>query len=305
MPINGKRSFRNCLVFKAEEELQVDSLLGLWTTLGTSSAAGDRMSLAKATVCLCTYNGGRYLRPLLTSLGEQTLLPAEMLVGDDGSADDTLRIVSDFAANAPFPVKVMSNRRHLGPAGNLEQLLAEAKGDLLFPCDQDDIWASTKIEALARALAKSPGFGAAICNSSLIDSHGEDLPGSLFERVGLDAVTRQLLESGNAMVTIAGRNVIASHALALRRSALDLVLPFGPVRHADWWMALILGATTGILVVDDRLVAYRLHESNTAGLGEDSRLADRASASNCPASRAMPTCWKRRSLESIRCARGS
>jgi glycosyltransferase involved in cell wall biosynthesis len=230
-------------------------------------------------VCLCTYNGSRYLQPLLTSLAEQTLLPTQLLVGDDGSTDNTLQIVSDFSAAASFPVKVLSNQRRLGPAGNLELLLAEATGDVLLPCDQDDIWAPAKIEVLTKALDESPGSGAAICNSSLIDARGKVLPGSLFERVGLDTSIRHLMELGTAMVPIAGRNVLASHALALRRSALDLVLPFGPLRHADWWIALVLGATTGIAVVDDCLVAYRLHDTNAAGLREDLRIAERASAS--------------------------
>jgi glycosyltransferase involved in cell wall biosynthesis len=244
-----------------------------------SRGSGDnRMSSEKATVCLCTYNGGLYLKELLDSLARQTHLPSALLVGDDGSSDDTLQIVREFAANASFPVKVLSNSRRLGPAGNLELLLSEATGSVLFPCDQDDVWEPTKIEVLAKALTDSPGFDGAICNSSLIDARGRVLPGSLFEKVGLDMSIRQLMESGNAMVQIAGRNVVASHALALRRRALDIVLPFGPLRHADWWIALVLGATTGITVVDDCLVAYRLHDTNAAGLREDLRVAERASA---------------------------
>jgi glycosyltransferase involved in cell wall biosynthesis len=237
------------------------------------------MSLERATVCLCTYNGGRYLKELLDSLAKQTLLPSELLVGDDGSSDDTPEILRDFAAYAPCPVEIFANEQRLGPACNLERLLVRATGDILFPCDQDDIWDPGKIEVLARALEESPGSGAAICNSSLIDARGRVLPGSLFERVGLDASIRHLMELGTAMVPIAGRNVVASHALALRRSVLDVVLPFGPLRHADWWIALVLGATTGIAVVDDCLVAYRLHDTNAAGLREDLRIAERASAS--------------------------
>jgi hypothetical protein len=91
-----------------------------------------------------------------------------------------------------------------------------ATGDILFPCDQDDIWDPGKIEVLARALEESPGSGAAICNSSLIDARGRVLPSSLFERVGLDMSIRRRMELGTAMVRIAGRTVVASHALALR-----------------------------------------------------------------------------------------
>jgi glycosyltransferase involved in cell wall biosynthesis len=237
-----------------------------------------------ASVCLCTYNGERYLKELLNSLVAQTLLPSELLVGDDGSSDDTLEILHGFAADAPFPVNILVNEQHLGPAYNLERLLETAAGDILFPCDQDDIWNPRKIEMLANALDESPGSGAAICNSSLIDDEGRSLPGSLFERAGLSATTRELLVSGSsaAVVEISRRNVVASHALAirrnaLRRNALDLVLPLGFHWHADWWIAIVLSATTGITIVDDRLVEYRLHDLNTVGLPEKRPLAERAS----------------------------
>jgi glycosyltransferase involved in cell wall biosynthesis len=59
-----------------------------------------------------------------------------LLVGDDGSTDDTLQIVREFAANASFSAKVLSNQGRLGPAGNLELLLSEATGGVLFPCDE-------------------------------------------------------------------------------------------------------------------------------------------------------------------------
>jgi glycosyltransferase involved in cell wall biosynthesis len=226
-----------------------------------------------ASVCLCTYNGGRYLEDLLDSLAAQTLLPAELLVGDDGSSDDTLEIVRDFAAHAPFPVEILANERSLGPASNLERLLVRAKGDILFPCDQDDIWAPRKIEALTLALDASPPHAAAICNSSFIDAAGRPLPGSLFERIGQADLTRQLVASGSydSMMQVFLHNIAASHALAIRRNALELVLPFRPCWYADWWMALVLSATTGITVLDDCLVAYRLHDSNAVGMPPERR----------------------------------
>jgi len=231
-----------------------------------------------ASVCLCTYNGGRYLKDLLSSLAAQTFLPTELIVGDDGSSDDTSEILRDFAVGAPFPVEILPSERRLGTAANLERLLVRATGNVVFPCDQDDIWDSAKIEVLARTLDRFPDSGAAICNSSLIDGEGRPLEGSLFERAGLDTAVCEVLASGSsaAMVEIARRNPVASHALAIRRSALALVLPFGSDWQADWWIALVLSAVTGIAIVADCLVEYRLHDLNTVGLREKRPLAERA-----------------------------
>jgi len=46
------------------------------------------------------------------------------------------------------------------------------------------------------------------------------------------------------------------------------VLPFGSDWQADWWIALVLSAVTGIAIVADCLVEYRLHDLNTVGLRE-------------------------------------
>ena len=88
------------------------------------------------------------------------------------------------------------------------------------------------------------------------------------------------------MVEIARCNVVASHALAIRRSALDLVLPFGSDWQADWWVALVLSAVTGIAVVENCLVEYRLHDLNTVGLREKIPLAERVSHERWAASSA-------------------
>jgi hypothetical protein len=162
---------------------------------------------------------------------------------------------------------------------NTEQLLEKAEGSILLICDQDDIWQPKKIEVLSSALEAEPSCGAAFCNSSFIDDEGRSLPGSLFESVGLTTSIRARLVGGNAMADIANRNVVASHALAIRSSALELVLPFGPTPYADWWIALVLSATTGLAVVEDCLVSYRLHGANAVGLNKKLLFAERASAS--------------------------
>ena len=46
---------------------------------------------------MATYNGQRFIQKQLDSLAVQTQLPAELVITDDGSTDDTLKIVEAFA----------------------------------------------------------------------------------------------------------------------------------------------------------------------------------------------------------------
>jgi glycosyltransferase involved in cell wall biosynthesis len=70
------------------------------------------------SIALATFNGDKFLRRQLVSLAEQTLMPAELVVTDDGSRDDTLAILEKFSKTAPFPVHVHHNEERLGYRAN-------------------------------------------------------------------------------------------------------------------------------------------------------------------------------------------
>ena len=98
------------------------------------------------SVAMATYNGARFIREQLDSLARQTVLPAELVITDDGSTDNTLEIVADFAARAPFPVRVERNPENLGFRANFMKAASLCTSDLIAFCDQDDIWLPHKIE---------------------------------------------------------------------------------------------------------------------------------------------------------------
>lgn len=64
------------------------------------------MNHLKISIAMATFNGAEFLKEQLVSLVEQTFLPAELVVTDDGSTDETLAILEGFTDVAPFPVSV-------------------------------------------------------------------------------------------------------------------------------------------------------------------------------------------------------
>jgi glycosyltransferase involved in cell wall biosynthesis len=99
------------------------------------------------SVALATYNGARYLPDQLADLSAQSFTPAEVVVCDDASSDDTLSIVDQFAASAPFPVRVHRNPARLGFRENFVRCAAKCSSALIAFCDQDDRWPSHKLRA--------------------------------------------------------------------------------------------------------------------------------------------------------------
>ena len=104
---------------------------------------------ATVSIALCTYNGEKFLDLQLESLRHQTVAPDELIVCDDASSDRSVEIVEAFARRVSFPVRLFRNARNLGYVKNFEQAISHCTQDLVFLCDQDDLWDARKIEILS------------------------------------------------------------------------------------------------------------------------------------------------------------
>lgn len=102
-----------------------------------------------------TYNGAAFIGRTLDSLAAQTWPNLEVLIGDDRSTDDTLAVVERFAAAHPN-VRVLERDTNLGWLRNSNELMAEARGELMFFAFHDDVVAPTYVEALVAALRADP-----------------------------------------------------------------------------------------------------------------------------------------------------
>ncbi len=105
------------------------------------------------SVAIASYNGGDNLAVQLQSLADQSLLPIEVIVTDDGSTDNTVEVVQRFAETARFPVTIHKNSRRLGFADNFLHAASLCRGEWIAFCDQDDVWRSNKLARCAELLA--------------------------------------------------------------------------------------------------------------------------------------------------------
>ncbi len=217
------------------------------------------------SVALATYNGEKHLAEQLASLAEQTVLPYELVVTDDGSTDGTLHIVRAFAATAPFPVHVHSNAERLGYGGNFLHAASLCRGELIAFCDQDDRWLEAKLETCAGLFAESD---IALVIHSAETWDGQTRLGRLFPVYEKTEITVPGITDPFAL-TPGFAVVFRRHLLALTsnnsRPGCLFGLSNGSVMAHDAWIWL-LGSTTGkVAKLKDVLALYRQHGSNTVG----------------------------------------
>jgi hypothetical protein len=194
------------------------------------------------------------------------LKPAEVVVVDDGSADETVKLVRQFAARAVFEVKLVENERQLGVNANFSRAIGLCRGEYVALSDQDDIWAADKLELGLAEIERLEGSAGSdrpcLVHSDLqvCDSDGQVLAGSFMRRQGLTHVEVEPLKRLVVRGFVTGATVLANRALI----EAALPIPEEAVHH-DWWLALVAAGSGNIGFVPQGLVYYRQHGKNVIG----------------------------------------
>lgn len=187
------------------------------------------------TALVPTYNGAAFIMRTLESLAAQTWPHLEILIGDDCSTDDTLEVVRRFAADHPN-TRVLQRDANLGWLRNSNDLMANARGELMFFAFHDDVVAPTYVEKLVTALA---GNDRAVLAFSDMEVHELDghLELHVFDELeGLDSATAR----GRVMVRRPGYWWVPNRGL-FRASGFAAVGGIHPNEQgeysADWtWL---------------------------------------------------------------------
>ena len=101
-----------------------------------------------------TFNSSSYIEKTLNSLISQTHPPDEIIFSDDGSTDNTVKIINDW--KEPFnkkgvSIKIIKNN-HKGAGSARNSAIAKASCDWISFIDSDDIWYSNKIEKVVKII---------------------------------------------------------------------------------------------------------------------------------------------------------
>jgi glycosyltransferase involved in cell wall biosynthesis len=204
---------------------------------------------------MASYNGGAFVEAQLHSILSQLKPSDEVVIVDDGSTDDTFERVRKINDGR---VRLLRHEHNAGVVATFEDALRSANGDVLFLCDDDDVWAPTKVRKFVDEFERQPDVEVVLSRVSMIDENGQPLPDSRINRRGRFS---------------AGfwRNLYMNHyqgsAMAIRSPLLGRVLPF-PLRKSflhDAWIGTrndLMGGKAAFL--DEDLLYYRRHGKNAS-----------------------------------------
>jgi cellulose synthase/poly-beta-1,6-N-acetylglucosamine synthase-like glycosyltransferase len=226
-------------------------------------------------VLVCTYNGASFVVEQLDSILKQTMRVDRISIYDDRSSDDTISVIREFVNSLPSDQRclfyVHVNETNLGYARNFQNAIAKSVEDVLFLCDQDDVWEPTKVEGLLKLLVER-GADMVFSDGSLVDQSGRTIEGTTVLR-SYGLTRDQIAAFGDgAFELLMKRNYVNGASCAIRRVAAMAALPLPCDMPHDYWLAIWCSLHKGTIATPRCLYRYRQHGENVIGIGSTNLL---------------------------------
>lgn len=106
------------------------------------------MQRKEVNILMATYNGEKYIETQILSIIWQSFKDWKLIIHDDGSTDDTVKIIKKWSELDNRIVLIEDGKKFKNAAANFMHLLQFAEAPFIMFCDQDDIWFENKISLM-------------------------------------------------------------------------------------------------------------------------------------------------------------
>ncbi|MBO6979361.1 MAG: glycosyltransferase [Prochlorococcus marinus XMU1428] len=207
------------------------------------------------SVCMATYNGEKFVGDQIKSIINQfSNNNDELIIVDDNSKDNTVKIIEDF--DCP-QIVLLRNKSNIGVIKTFEKSIKRAKNPLIFLSDQDDIWMPHKISVYKTAFSRNENIDLLYSDHFLVD-HNAKLIGKTF-------LDKQM----PLKIPIPIFNTRChGPGLAFSQRAKNIILPFPKkISSHDKWIAITLSLLGRVKFITVACQFYRIHSKQVCSIG--------------------------------------
>lgn len=222
------------------------------------------------SIVMTTYNGEKYIYEQLQSLFNQTVTPKEVLIFDDCSTDSTIKSIHNFITNHHLDWKLIINSNNRGWKKNFMMGLAQARYELIFLCDQDDVWNNDKCEIMISALNSNPGCNLLMSNyTAFAEDKSVKIPISMRYQKNNKKIYKIELNIRNLVSVLR-----PGCTYLLKNSFFKKISPFyiEGVAH-DRFIYQLGVLTESAYLIQTKTINFRRHNSNNSPLNIKTRKA--------------------------------
>lgn len=215
------------------------------------------------SVALCTYNGEKYIREQLDSILTQDSPVDEIVICDDGSTDGTAAILQDYETRFPNIFRIYSNSENLGYVRNFEKAMKLCTKDIIFLCDQDDIWYANKVKMIRKTFKENPKIQVVAHNMHLLNRNFSKENYWNLRNFSSKQTNSEILEK----ILFSG-NIFPGMAMTITKVAKESYLPLKNINNLvihDFEIAVRALKYNSFYALNEILGEYRLHEDQNVG----------------------------------------
>lgn len=207
------------------------------------------------SVLVPSYNHAPFVERTLRSIFAQTLAPKKLIVIDDGSKDESARIIERVLRDCPFENEFIS-RENRGLCVTLNEGFTRSEGEFFAYLGSDDVWLPEFLKKQVELLNRRPNAALAFGHAFLIDEDDR-----IIDRT--DNWTN--FADGDLLPTLLQGIIFSSPSVVYRRAALAKHRWNENARLEDYELYLKLAADGEFARSEEILCAWRQHGWNASG----------------------------------------
>lgn len=201
------------------------------------------------TILLATYNGEKFIKKSIESILNQTFKDFELLIGFNGTTDNSKEIVNKFNDGR---IRIFDYGDEKGKSKTLNKLLLESKYGWIAIQDDDDIWVTTKLEKQLNYINNYDVIGTfinyidsndIIIGSPLLSTQDEDIKKNSFLGVNQIANTSAIFKKSDSLEIDGWREDLDG------------------IEDYDFWLRLMRNNKT-FFNIPENLLLHRLHSNS-------------------------------------------
>lgn len=209
---------------------------------------------ASVSVVVPSYNHARFVEATLRSIMKQTLAPAQLIVIDDGSNDESPQLIERALGDCPFPCELIA-RDNRGLCATLNEGFERTRGEYFAYLGSDDLWLPDFLEERVRLLESRARAVLAYGHAYFVDEQNRIIDSTADWASYVDGDAREMLLQTTAPM---------SPTVLYRRAALENQRWNEEAKLEDYDLYLRLSADGEFAFDPQILSAWRRHSSNVS-----------------------------------------
>ena len=216
------------------------------------------------TIIAVCYNQAHLVVETLNSIQTQTYPNIQLIIADDGSADDSQRVIREWIEHHAPATQFIAHEKNLGLTRNINSAIPYIKGEYyqVFGCD--DIMFPEKIEKQVALLEENKEVGIVYSDMLLIDETGMQLDKTYYQR---DA--HKIPVSGNIYKNLIDVILISTPSVLVRKAVLDELKWYNAtLDYEDYDFFLRASRKFDFLYDELPTVRYRVYPNSMSAAGK-------------------------------------